>query len=230
MRLPAARFFFGDRSCYFDNCVLVAGPEIGQARKESRNASGGGSGEGSQWASQVATLRSELGISSQWKPVDKLGLTIDGLRATPRINSIINVVVALKIKQKCTAEAADSKKVSKDFALDSIRSTLIDISQNPCRKAWTPKHGCNHTLTTVSHLVHMGAQRVIVPYEQFLWQGHPHGRVKFPDVQNKVLRELSGEGFFLPSFATVLWSLYVHGGLGVQHDVEPDSLSFELID
>ena len=199
---------------------------FGQARQETSGPTSGRNGDGRQWSTQLSLMRSELGVSQQYQPWAQMGLTIDGMKPSPRVLAIINYVVAMKIKEANAANVDGAqKKVSRQFVLESIQNTFIDISQNPCRKAWTPKHGTNHTLTTVTQLIHLGACRAILPAEEFFFQGHNPSRIRFPNVKNKVLKELAGEGMFLGSLATILWAMYLLGAFDVH-----DDLGFEMVD
>ena len=187
-----------------------------QAVKEASRMTSNNTGDGSQWAAQLKELRADLGVSKAFQPFDSLERVIVGLRVTPRVKGILNWVVATKLKEAQLGVADRPGKVSRAFVLGCIDKTFIDVSQNPCRKAYTPRHGTNHTMTTVTQLVHLGAMRVVLPAEQFYFQGHNPGRVQFPDVSNKTLRELAGEGMFLGSLGTLVWALHLLGAFNVE--------------
>ena len=171
--------------------------------------------EGSQWCKQIISWRDELGLSRQRKPFDMLNVSICGLEMTPRIRAILNLVVASKIAGKhCVTKAA---------ILVAISTTIVDVSQNPCRRAFTPKSGVNHTLCTSSRLVHLGLMRVLLPVEAMLMQGHNIHNLKFPGVgqgalSNHQIRCLAGEGMFLPSLGMLIWALLMTGAFLTETD------------
>ena len=171
--------------------------------------------DGKQWCKQIVSWRDELGLSRKRKPFDMLNVSIRGLEMTPRIRAILNLVVATKIAGKhCVTKAA---------ILAAISTTIVDVAQNPCRRAFTPKSGVNHTLCTSSRLVHLGLMRVLLPVESLLMQGHSLHNLKLPAVgqgalSNHQIRSLAGEGMFLPSLGMLVWALLVTGAFMTETD------------
>ena len=193
---------------------------------------GGLQGEVSQWSAQLRSLRTELGVSQMFQPFDRLGQSIDGLRLTPRVRGILNWVVALKLKDQMSKDAISSNsQVSKKYIQDAMQTVFIDVSQNPCRRAYTPRCGVNHCLTTSTSLLHLGVSRVMVPAEYFLFQGRSATRTQFPEnISNRTLQQLAGEGMFGASLGTVVWSLYLLGAFQDDVDSIPSSSDLEVID
>ena len=137
-----------------------------------------------------------------------LKVNIRGLEMTPRIRAILNMVVAAKVSGKhCVTRAS---------ILDAVATTIVDVSQNPARRAFTPKSGVNHTLCTSSRLVHLGLMRTLLPVEAMLMQGHNIDNLKFPGIgqgglSNHQIRCLAGEGMYLPSLGMLIWALFLTG-------------------
>ena len=145
---------------------------------------------------------------------------------------MLNWIVAVKLKERHDTNSADAHhqncKVSKSFALACVQNCFVDVSQNPCRRPFTPtKGGVNHCLTTVTQLIHLGRMRAILPCEVMFMQGHSPTRTVFPNhISTKCLRELAGEGMFLGSLGSILWSLYLLGAF----PADEDDGGFEVID
>ena len=123
---------------------------------------------------------------------------------TPRIAGILNLVTAEKIGGHVSKPKGD--------ILKALATTVVDVSQNPCRKNFTPEHGTNHTMCTSSMLVHLGKFRTVLPAEMMMWQGHNIAKVKFPAAEpSKAWRVLAGEGMALPCLGTVIFCLLLNG-------------------
>lgn len=158
-----------------------------------------------KWKAQIAAWRSELqsGGHDVRRAFERLKKPIRGLRVTERVQEILNVVTATKLK--------GSESKSHQSILSSIKYTIVDVSQNPVRRAFTGDSGFCHTLCTSSLLVHLGYQRMVLPAEHMAFQGHNLKRLKFGQLTHSKIRELAGEGIFLPSLATVIWCMHLVG-------------------
>ena len=148
-------------------------------------------------------MRAELNVPKGYNPWSKMNLQIQGLNCTARVSALLNLMTATVLKGQVK---------SKKETLQLMGNMVIDISQNPCRRCWTPPSGTNHTLCTSSWPLHMGKLRAVLPAELFAWQGHNIMRTKFPKgMTNKKIKTLAGEGMFLPSLGTVIFSLLLTG-------------------
>lgn len=152
---------------------------------------------------QIATWRDDLKISPDYRPWDSLGEKIAGLpAATDRVRAIINMVVAEKIH--------GLRKRTKKSIKKQVKDTIIDLSQNPCRKNFTTSAGVAHTMCASAHLVHLGQSRMILPREMLWLQGHNSRTTKIPEfLSPEDLRRLSGEGMALPCLGVCIWGLYL---------------------
>ena len=165
-----------------------------------------------KWAQQLVLWREQLGVSKTFCPFDQLGIQIRGCNVTRRIRGILNCVVAARLKGE------ESRK--KKHCLEKLKGVMVDVSQNPVRRAFTPAHGINHTLCTSSTLVDLEHGRSILPAEHFLFQGHNIEKLQFPrefsnggSISNKQYRQLAGEGMSLPCLGVVIMSLLLNGNL-----------------
>lgn len=163
-----------------------------------------------KWKEQIVAWREALNIPRDWRPFDLLNMQIHGCRMTPRVQAILNMVVASKLEGFYTTDRRTIQK--------AIQDTIVDISQNPIRRAFTPNHGVQHCLCTSASLIHLGLQRCILPAELMLWQGHNSSKLKYPAgseaMSSRQARNLAGEGMFLPSLGVVVWCLLLTGSLG----------------
>ncbi|CAE7780590.1 unnamed protein product [Symbiodinium sp. CCMP2592] len=159
-----------------------------------------------QWEKQAAVWRDELNVSPSYKPLEKLGMVVEGfVSRNERVDSILNLVVAEKIHEL--------PHKNKAAIMSAISRTVVDVSQNPDRRKFTTVSGVQPTLTCSSYLVHLGRMRIVLPCEHLFWQGYNKETVCFPDKKvcsGKAIRTLAGEGMFLPSLGLIAWSLYLN--------------------
>lgn len=85
---------------------------------------------------------------------------------------------------------------------------FMDVSQSHTRHAHTGSDGCQKCLTTATQNYSFSQDRLVLPLELLHWQGYP-STLKVPfNVSQNDLRDFAGEGMFLPSLATVIWSIF----------------------
>ena len=131
-----------------------------------------------------------------------------GLRRTARIDAILDTVVVEKLR--LLSEGRDITKLGFDERKRLLRDIYVDLSQNPCMRAFTST--TSRTLCTSTLLYSLGQDRVILPIELLYIQGHSRG-LKVPiEVRSSALKELAGEGMSLPCLSTALWALYLTKG------------------
>lgn len=94
-----------------------------------------------------------------------------------------------------------------------MADVLIDLSQNPCRKAFS-NHGNAKCLTTSTTLYSFARDRIITGFEKMLLQGHSQGLRVPASMADRELGELAGQGISLPSLGLVVVSLLCSTGLG----------------
>lgn len=155
--------------------------------------------------------RDKLEISPANNPFDKLKLSIRGLAMTDRIQGLLNLVVAARIKE-FRADRPDLKRVTAKQVKKAIESTLVDVSQNPGRQNFTNREGFTHTLTTSSVLVHLGRGTILHPKEMLFLQGHG-AQTRVPrSLKPADLKRLAGEGMALPCLGTCIWAQFLVRG------------------
>lgn len=134
-----------------------------------------------------------------------------GLSLTPRIREILDLVAAERLKSFCGLKQAASSTWEQRREL--LRGVYCDVSQNPKFASYTNAQGITGCLATSSNLYSYGRDRVVLPIEYILIQGHRRG-MQFPhDMRSSEIKCLAGEGMFLPSLASVIWAMYLVKGL-----------------
>ena len=158
---------------------------------------------------QLADLRSAESLPDMavWSHLMK-GTGVPG---TPRVHQIIDAVAVLKLREfgalnRVTLESFQTMK-------DVLKDVFVDISQNPRQRCFTNRQGINHCLATSSQLYSYGADRMLLPFELLLLQGHRRGLQLPSNMRSNQIKELAGEGMSLPCLGTVVWSAYMVKGL-----------------
>lgn len=102
------------------------------------------------------------------------------------------------------------KELDKPFnrAMEVMSEMFMDVSQSHTRHAHTGSDGCQKCLATATQNYSFSQDRLVLPLELLHWQGYP-STLKVPfNVSQNDLRDFAGEGMFLPSLATVIWSIF----------------------
>ena len=135
-----------------------------------------------------------------------------GLRVTERISEILEIVATVKLMElgQNLLEAVTIPFSQKKKLLEHV---YCDVSQNPMFKNYTNKDGISGCLTTSTTLYSFGRDRLVLPCELAMFQGHRRG-FRFPPSRPSLqIRDLMGEGMNLPCLGTVVWCLYATKGL-----------------
>ena len=161
---------------------------------------------GTAWKKQVTEWRDKLEITPDFNPLGSLSSwKLCGLEKNARVTAILNLVACEKSKGVKRTVAKVKKATEK---------TIVDISQNPVRKAFTnSKTGIHHTLCSSTIQVHMGLRRIISPREMMYEQGHSPVKTAFPtSMPLTSLKKLAGQGMALPCVGSCLWSMFLTKG------------------
>ena len=155
-----------------------------------------------RWQEQLTLWREALNISPNYNLFDRFEMRVRGLNPTNRITGILNLVVAEKSKH--------IRKKTKATIQKALSDTIVDISQNPCRRSYSTSDGIAHTICTSSSLVHLGLGRMLHPKELLWMQGHNPKSTLFPEGMALTdIKKLAGEGMALPCVAVCIWSQYL---------------------
>ena len=115
--------------------------------------------------------------------------------------AIMNMVVA-----DITQPLKQQKKNTKRAMMAALADVVVDVSQNPARRAFTGRSGSLRTLTTSSQLADISRGRMLKPAEYMWLQGHNRLTTQIPEeLHGRKLRTLAGEGMSLPCVGLVIW-------------------------
>ena len=160
------------------------------------------------WKAQAVSWSEKLHVPLQtniW--TGRAGFKGSGLPSTQRVSTIVNLVAAEK-KKEARASMTSLPAV--------LKETLLDFSQNPCRRAFSGKNDTAHCLCTSSQVYSYHVDRCVFGVEYMRLQGWGF-EINIPPECESKLRELAGEGIALPCLGTIVWALYLVKGLpGVQ--------------
>ena len=90
---------------------------------------------------------------------------------------------------------------------------LVDVSQNPSRRYFTNADGVAKCIHTATKLYSFRKDRIVLPFELMLLQGHPESMRIPDDMKCKELHDLAGEGICLPCLGLILTALMLSPGL-----------------
>ena len=166
-----------------------------------------------KWQTQAMEIRQDLGVSMDFKPWTKHDFQYKGLSKTPRIMETLDLAVTSYLKGK--NELTEASSYDSGALQAACRELFTDVSQNPCRKAFTSVKQVGKCLTTSSLVYAHAFDRTVLPIEQFIWQGYSLN-VQLPStMKQRALKELSAEGMFLPCLALIVQALRLSGSFDV---------------
>ena len=128
---------------------------------------------------------------------------------TERVNELIEVVAASKLKDLGVLQ--DALSFSEKQKL--LEHVYCDVSQNPRFKSCTNSKGITGCLATSTILYSFGKDRIVLPLELSMIQGHRRGFHYPESVSSNQIRDLCGEGMSLPCLGVVIWCMYLTKGL-----------------
>jgi len=173
-----------------------------------------------KWHVQIQDWRSDLGcvgrleILRPWTHLRNRKYL--GIKLTSRILAILDLVTiqvlggaekTARLLNLCSEEVYTS---TIEFAMKDI---IVDLSQNPCRKAFTNVSGISKCMTTSSQLYSYKRDGVILPCEQMYFQGHGRATKFPPEMSQKNIHDLAGQGISLPCLGAVFVALLATTGL-----------------
>ena len=164
-----------------------------------------------KWVTQVAERRAAMGIPMDlflWTP----HMQAVGLCKTDRVLAIIELV-ALEYLAVDPGLAVARTMTFTELAR-KLEDKFVDVSQNPKYASKANAAGILGCLATSSVVYSYHKDRIILPFELLLCQGHRRGlRVPSGISSSTVLRDAAGEAMNLASLASVVWSMYMLKGL-----------------
>ena len=161
-----------------------------------------------RWRSEAKKIREGIGAPPHARPwTEGKGFQLRGVADQARALEIIDLATL--------QYAGYPESMSMDAATlqQKCSSLYTDLSQNPARKSFTGKHGHSKCLTSSSIVYSHGRDRVVLPIELMRFQGHDLEILIPHDMSQRSLRELAGQGIFVPSLGTLLCCLRACGSL-----------------
>ena len=135
-----------------------------------------------------------------------------GVPQTERVASILDTFALLKLRE-FGYNLHSLGKLAFSTKKDILEHVYVDVSQNPQYRAFTSQKGVTPCLATSTRLYSFGRDRMLLPFEQLMLQGHRRSFQIPESMRSSQIRELAGEGMALPCLGTVLWSIYLLKGL-----------------
>lgn len=167
----------------------------------------------SQWHSQIADWKSELGAKGRhlnlapWSSLP--GLRLTGISSTTRVKAILDCVTMEILGGASKTAVLMADPAYPENIRQAMTGVYVDLSQNPVRRAFSNKSGdmkCQHTASIVYSF---GRDSVVLPFEMLLLQGH-NTNVVLPECMSlSELQDLAGMGIFLPNLAALMLGLWL---------------------
>ena len=164
-----------------------------------------------KWQCQIAAWRAASNLPAGlcvW--ANQMEAT--GMPRTERVKAIIEMVAVMKFQEMgYNLYTVQSMPFSQKREL--LRDVYCDVSQNPQHKNCTNSAGISGCLATSTVLYSYRLDRIVLPVELAMIQGHRRG-FQFPEcVSSNQIRDLAGEGMALPCLGTIVWCMYLIKGL-----------------
>ena len=135
-----------------------------------------------------------------------------GMHLTERAASILDCVAMETLGGARSAKAATQRTDAEQFITHALSDVLVDLSQNPARRAFSSNGvaKCLHTGTLLYSFHH---DRIVLPIELMLLQGHSSSMQVPSGMSQRELHDLAGMGIAVPCLALILVALMATGAL-----------------
>lgn len=167
-----------------------------------------------QWQVQACRIRQQFKVSSLCKPWTSMEcLNFRNIAPNKRIGELLDLAVIRYVgpQKACTLGSTELRQACAEL--------FTDTSQNPARFPHTSDEGLARCLTSSSIVYSYHADRLVLPLEHMLWQGHEM-EVKIPEgMSQKNLRDVAGQGMHLPCLACLVAVLQYTGNFESQMGV-----------
>ena len=158
-----------------------------------------------QWRVDSRKWRGQLQITPTFSPwTSRTEFRGQGLPQCERVLDLLDLVVAQKI-----SDLQLSGRMSFKALQEKLADVYVDVSQGHVRRPFTPQKGPSHCLTTSSAVYSFARDAMVLPLEMLMWHGHKSSVTLPPNMSQKSLAKLAGEGMALPSLGTVIWALFL---------------------
>ncbi|CAE7949280.1 unnamed protein product [Symbiodinium sp. KB8] len=162
----------------------------------------------------VSMYKRSVEVSSLCKPWTSMEcLNFRNIAPNKRIGELLDLAVIRYVgpQKACTLGSTELRQACAEL--------FTDTSQNPARFPHTSDEGLARCLTSSSIVYSYHADRLVLPLEHMLWQGHEM-EVKIPEgMSQKNLRDVAGQGMHLPCLACLVAVLQYTGNFESQMGV-----------
>ncbi len=172
-----------------------------------------------KWQVQVQDWRDQLGCKGELEVLrpwtSQPGRRYLGLKPSPRVLAILDLVT-IEVLGGADATVRIMQGEPEHFMPkieDAMSDIIVDLSQNPIRRAFTNSRGISKCMTTASQLYAFRRDGLILSQEQMLFQGHSRKEKYPPSMSQRAIHDLAGVGISLPSLGAIFASMLVTTGL-----------------
>ena len=157
-------------------------------------------------------MRNQLGVPARMRPWT--GMKSFAGRGVPRTARALEIIDLAAIETLGSSAMVEKALRNERWLRDQVVAAdlVVDISQNPIRKAFT-KNGKWPCLTTSSQVYSFARDSMLLPLEYMLLQGHRRTLSIPRGMKPSELRDLAGEGMSLPCLALLVWCMVLVKGL-----------------
>ena len=160
--------------------------------------------------------KEELGATGRLaslKPWTQTHRRYHGISATERVLTILDCVTMSTLGG--SQETSDIMKSPNANALveSAMQHILVDVSQNPCRRAFSNMQEVSKCMHTASIIYSFRKDRVLLPFEMMMIHGHSMSMQVPNGMTPKELHDLAGMGINLPCLGLILASLMLSTGI-----------------
>lgn len=163
------------------------------------------------WLDELGLRQGEFQNLRLWTGMP--GVKLTGVAHTARVLQILDCVTI-----QCLGGAKAARSILREADAANIikarmEDVVVDLSQNPIRRAFSNDSGVAKCLTTSSVLYSYGRDRIILPLEKLFLQGHGPA-TKIPEaMSDRAIHELAGQGISLPILGLIVIALQTTVGL-----------------
>lgn len=170
-----------------------------------------------KWQIQVLDWRSQLGCKGDLDTLRpwtgfRSSRSYLGIRPTSRVLAVLDLVTIEILGGAQQAVQIMKRRDGEKVIEKAMEDILVDISQNPIRRAFSNQDKIAKCMTTSSCLYSFKLDRVVLPFEQMLIQGHTTSLQLPGTMTQKSIQDLAGMGICLPCLGLIVVAMLATTG------------------
>ncbi len=178
------------------------------------------------WQRQMLEWKQTMGATGAWSNLKPWTCNPNrrflGISTSNRVMEMLDATcVEILGGARKTAEILAGPQPAR-YIESAMRDILIDVSQNPCRRPFSQSDGLARCLHTATALYSFRLDRIVLPFELMLLQGHTESLLVPEGMRPKQLHDLAAVGIHLPSLAIIFTALMI--SLGLRSNSGPHNL------